>query len=239
MVPAASTVPPRALIVPHAGYQYSGALAGSAFSLLKTSGADLVFLLGPPHRVSVDGLALPRARIFRTPLGDVPVDGAICQELLRGRWVFESAEAHEAEHCLEVELPFLQLALGKFRLVPLLVGEVPPDVVAEILERYWETPRAVFVVSSDLSHFRDYAEARRRDERTLSRVVSLGTPDLQSEDACGFRAVNGLTAFAARKGLSPRILGLESSGDHGGGLSQVVGYGAVGFWESSEHVERS
>lgn len=230
--PTSETSKPRALIVPHAGYRYSGQLAGRTLSHLASRSTNLVFLLGPPHFVAVRGVALPRARVFRTPLGDVPVDEAVCQDLLEDPWIEESAAAHEAEHSLEVELPFLQVLLGPFRVVPLLVGGAPPEVVARIFERYWEIPRTVFIVSSDLSHFLGYAEARRRDQRTLDRIVGLSAPDLRGEDACGFRALNGLIEFAAHRGLSPRALGLESSGDHGGGLSRVVGYGAVGFWES-------
>jgi AmmeMemoRadiSam system protein B len=227
---------PRALIVPHAGYQYSGHLVGRALGKLSPKSGQIVFLLGPPHRVAVQGIALPRARVFRTPLGEVPVDDEICAELLQGAWAGESAQAHEGEHALEVELPFLQVLLGQFRIVPLLVGGASPEVVARIFERYWEIPGSVFVVSSDLSHFLDYAAARRQDERTMERIVSLRAPDLSADDACGSRAVNGLIEFAAHRGLSPRALGLESSGDHGGSLGRVVGYGAVGFWETNKHA---
>lgn len=227
---------PRALIVPHAGYQYSGQLAGRALGTLLSSRARVVFLLGPPHRVFVRSVALPRARVFRTPLGDVPLDERICAELLDESWVEESEEAHEGEHSLEVALPFLQMILGQFLLVPLLVGGASPEVVARIFERYWEMPGAVFVVSSDLSHFLDYEAGRSKDVQTMERIVSLRAPDLDGDDACGCRAVNGLIQFARRKGLRPRALGLESSGDHGGGLVRVVGYGAVGFWETHNHV---
>lgn len=229
-------VSPRVLIVPHAGYQYSGCLAGRALGMLEKSSPQVVFLLGPPHRVPVRNLALPQARVFRTPLFDVPLEEEICAELLEESWVEESARAHEAEHSLEVELPFLQIMLGSFRLVPLLVGGAPPEIVARVFERYFDTPGSIFVVSSDLSHFLDYEAGRRRDARTMERILSLCCPDLSSDDACGHRAVNGLIEFASHKGLSPRALGLESSGDHGGSLARVVGYGSVGFWETQENV---
>lgn len=155
---------------------------------------------------------------------------------LREELGVEESEAHRGEHPLEVALPFLQLIFGKFQLVPLLVGGARADHVPGIFELYCEIPESVFVVSSDLSHFLDYEAGRRKDARTMERIVSLGPPELGGDDARGCQAVNGLIQFAQRTGLSPRALGLESSGDHSGGLSRVVGYGALGFWETSNHV---
>lgn len=236
-IPTAST--PRALIAPHAGYQYSGVVAASAFGHLASSRTDIdvVFLLGPAHRVPVAGAALPRARTFRTPLGDVPVASSICAELLEEDWIVESEKAHAQEHSLEVQLPFLQMALpGGFRVVPLVIGGASPEQVARIIERYWEVSGVLFVVSSDLSHFLDYETGRRKDAETMERIVSLRAPDLSGEDACGHRAVNGLIEFGARRNLRPKSLCLESSGDHNGGRSRVVGYGAIGFWENTTGV---
>ncbi len=232
-----SASPPRAIIAPHAGYRYSGTVAAEAFGAVASSQASTVILLGPAHRVPVAGGALPRARIFRTPLGDVPLDDATCDELLEKCWIAESDEAHAQEHSLEVELPFLQMTLPSgFRVVPLLIGAARPELVARIFERYWDVPDVLFVVSSDLSHFLDYETARRKDELTMDRIVSLRAPDLSGEDACGCRAINGLIEFGAHRGLAARSLLLESSGDHGGGRSRVVGYGAIGFWEARARV---
>jgi len=137
------------------------------------------------------------------------------------------------EHSLEVEVPFVQKLFGSdVSLVPLLVGEARPEQVAEILARYWDFPGARFVISSDLSHFLDYRTAQSRDAKTVERILALTRPDLDGEDACGCRAVNGLIEFAGQQKLTPRLLRLENSGDHGGSSDRVVGYGAIGFWEA-------
>jgi MEMO1 family protein len=232
---------PRAVIVPHAGYRYSGRVAAVGFHELSEALTEerIVFLLGPPHRVYVRRFALPVARVFRTPLGDVQVNDEICRELLgRGNKecpVEESAEAHAQEHSLEVELPFLQTLAGEnFSIVPLLVGDATPSAVADLLEPYLDDPRVVIVVSSDLSHFLDDESARRRDEETLKRILDLSTDELTGDEACGCRAVNGLVELARRKHLHPQLLGFENSADHGGPRNRVVGYGAVGFWQGDE-----
>jgi AmmeMemoRadiSam system protein B len=221
----------RALIVPHAGYVYSGATAAAAYRCLEPVAADIrrVVLLGPAHRVYLQGMAVPSVALFSTPLGDIPVDREAVARLLALPGVVEADAPHVLEHSLEVQLPFLQTVLGSFSVVPVVVGECPPDAVAAVFEALWgDTDRVVdtlFVVSSDLSHFLSYERARAADAVTSRRIQSCAA-DLTPEDACGARAVNGLLAFAGRRGMHVRELDLRNSGDSAGDRDRVVGYGA-------------
>jgi len=220
--------PAKALIAPHAGYVYSGPVAGSAYAAL-TGDADSVervVLLGPAHRVSLRGLAVPTASAFGTPLGDVPVDLDAVEALRALPQVHEDDAAHAAEHSLEVHLPFLQLLLGAFRLVPLVVGDATADQVAEVLEHVWGGPETRVVVSSDLSHYHDYATARRLDAATARAIEELDPEGLDRESACGRAPIRGLLVAARRQGLRARSLDLRSSGDTAGPRGEVVGYGA-------------
>ena len=216
---------PKALIVPHAGYVYSGAVAASAYDLLH-SGRGMVrrvVLLGPCHRVAVRGLALPEARAFDTPLGRVPVDEQAVQRIRGLPQVLVSAATHAQEHALEVQLPFLQRVLGEFSLVPLVVGSVAPEKVAEVLERLWGGAETLIVISSDLSHYHAYEEARRIDGTTVQAVLGFDS-GISHEQACGATPVAGALIAAKRRGLRPRLLDCRNSGDTAGGKDQVVGY---------------
>lgn len=219
---------PKALIVPHAGYEYSGPVAGRAYGLLKAARGAItrVVLLGPSHRVAFAGLALSSASRFSTPLGDVPVDheAAACIRALPQVTVLD--RAHAQEHSLEVHLPFLQVVLGDFGLVPLVVGSASPAEVAEVLERLWGGPETLIVASSDLSHYHDYATAQRMDEATSAAIQALRYEDLGDDDACGRIPVSGLLSVARRCGLHARVVDLRNSGDTAGTRDQVVGYGA-------------
>ena len=215
---------PKALIVPHAGYVYSGPVAARAYNLLPP-GVRRVVLLGPAHRVPLRGLALPTVSAFRTPLGDVPLDLEAMGSLGALPQVVRSDEAHRLEHSLEVHLPFLQMRLGEFRLVPLVVGWASPAAVAEVLEHMWGGPETLVVVSSDLSHYHPYADAQRLDEDTARRIESLQLP-LEGEQACGAHPLNGLLDLARAKHLSIARLDLRNSGDTAGSRDRVVGYGA-------------
>lgn len=221
---------PKALIVPHAGYIYSGAVAASAFSAL----ADLrgrirrVVLLGPTHRVPVRGLALPEAERFATPLGEVPLDCAGMQALAGLPQVVRSAAAHQMEHSLEVQLPFLQQVLGDFQLLPLAVGDTSAAEVAEVLEQVWGGDETLIVISSDLSHFLPDALARQVDGETVKAILALN-PHLNHEQACGATPVNGLLLAAKRHGLHPVALDVRNSSDTAGDPERVVGYAAFVF----------
>jgi AmmeMemoRadiSam system protein B/AmmeMemoRadiSam system protein A len=225
---------PKALIVPHAGYLYSGPVAARAYDELAAARGVVkrVVLLGPVHRVPVRGLALPGVEAFETPLGRIPVDAAAARMLAPCRQVVVSPAAHAMEHSLEVQLPFLQQMLGEFSLLPLAVGDAKPQEVAEVIERLWGGPETLFVLSTDLSHYHDYERARALDRATLARIASFDT-DLNHEEACGATPLNGLLAAARAHRLSIRLLGACNSGDTAGDKDRVVGYSAFALYEGA------
>jgi hypothetical protein len=225
---AGRTEQPVALIVPHAGYVYSGPVAATAYAALRPGSTSRVLLLGPCHFLPLRGLAHPDVDVLRTPLGEVPVDAELRGRAVALRQVSASREAHAAEHSLEVQLPFLQRALGGFTVLPLVVGSARAEEVAEVLEALW-TPDVLPVISSDLSHYLPYEEARAVDRETAERVLALRGP-LDGESACGAAAVSGLMLVARKRGLRPELLDLRSSGDTAGGQDEVVGYGAFAFY---------
>jgi hypothetical protein len=225
---------PKALIVPHAGYIYSGQVAARAYDELAAARGVVkrVVLLGPVHRVPVRGLALPGAEAFDTPLGRIPVDAEAVRMLAPLRQVVTSPAAHAMEHSLEVQLPFLQKMLGEFSLLPLAVGDARPQEVLEVIGRLWGGPETLFVLSTDLSHYHGYEDARRIDRATLARIASFDT-DINHEEACGATPLNGFLAAAKARGLSIRLLGACNSGDTAGGRDRVVGYCAFALYEGT------
>lgn len=225
---------PKALIVPHAGYIYSGPVAARAYDELGAARGIVkrVVLLGPVHRVPVRGLALPGVSAFETPLGRVPVDAEGVRLLAPFRQVVASPEAHALEHSLEVQLPFLQKMLGGFALVPLAVGDARAQEVREVVERLWGGAETLFVISTDLSHFHAYEKARAIDHATLARIAAFDI-DINHEEACGATPLNGFLAAARARGLSIRLLGACNSGDTAGGKDRVVGYAAFALHEGS------
>ena len=225
---SATGAAPKALIVPHAGYIYSGPVAASAYALLKPLRGTIrrVVLLGPAHRVALTGLALPSSDFFATPFGNVPFDkeAAALIRVLPQVQVMDAA--HAREHSLEVHLPFLQEVLGEFSLIPLVVGDASAEEVGEVLERLWGGTETLVVISSDLSHYHDYQTARRMDAATARAIETLRFEDLGYDNACGRVPVSGLLYVARRRGLAVRTLDLRNSGDTAGPRDQVVGYGA-------------
>lgn len=228
--PAAGPAP-KAVIAPHAGYIYSGPVAASIYARLIPARGRIrrVVLLGPAHRVAFDGLALSSATAFATPLGEIPLDTAATAQLFTLPQIRILDEAHRAEHSLEVQLPFLQEVLGDFTLIPLVVGDAAPEEVSEVIEALWGGDETLIVISSDLSHYHDYATARRLDAATSRAIESLRPQDIRYEDACGRNPVNGLLLCARRHGLCARMLDLRNSGDTAGTRDRVVGYGAFAF----------
>lgn len=224
---------PKALIVPHAGYVYSGPIAASAYASLEARRDEIhrVVLLGPAHRVAVEGLAVPSVEAFETPLGPVLLDRRAIDAALTLRQVKRSDAAHANEHSIEVQLPFLQSILGEFTLVPFAVGHATPQEVAEVLELLWGGPETLIVVSTDLSHYYPNAEARRLDRATADDILALRKL-ADRDQACGATPVNGLLAVARKKGLHPQLLDLRNSGDTAGDRSRVVGYAAFSFAEA-------
>ncbi|TNF71329.1 MAG: AmmeMemoRadiSam system protein B [Acidobacteria bacterium] len=223
---------PKAVIAPHAGYIYSGPTAAFSFARLASEASLIrrIVLLGPPHRVPVKGLALPGVEGFETPLGVVPVDEGLVSRISIQSQVSVSATAHAPEHSLEVELPFLQVLLGEFSILPLLVGDTTPNEVAEVLDRVWGGVETRIVISTDLSHYHGYSFARHIDQQTADQIVDLQAA-ISPRQACGAAAVNGFLVAARRRGLSSELLDLRNSGDTAGDKSQVVGYGAFAFHE--------
>ncbi|QKS31642.1 MAG: hypothetical protein FAZ92_01283 [Accumulibacter sp.] len=222
----------KAIIAPHAGYIYSGPIAASVYAPLAKVGAGIrrVILLGPTHRVAVNGLALPAAGAFATPLGVVAVDQQAVAAIAHLPQVVVSDAAHAAEHSLEVQLPFLQTVLGDFGLLPLAVGRASPAQVAEVLECLWGGDETLFVISSDLSHYLPYDAARATDGETAGHIVALDA-HIDHQQACGATPVNGLLLAARRHGLQAQLIDLRNSGDTAGDRSRVVGYGAFSFSE--------
>ncbi len=221
------TAAPKALIVPHAGYIYSGPVAASAYALLAPYRDQYrrVILLGPCHRVPVRGLALSSADVFRTPLGDVPLDKDSVSDLdIEGVETFDAS--HRDEHSLEVHLPFLQTVLGSFSVVPIVVGDASPELVAQVLDALWGGPETLIVISSDLSHYLKYDEARAIDAVTCKAIESLDARGIDHDMACGARPIAGLLVAAQRRGMKVTTLDLRNSADTAGDGMYVVGYGA-------------
>ena len=223
---------PKALIVPHAGYVYSGAIAARAYDELAAARGVVrrVVLLGPSHYVAGRGLALPAAEVFETPLGRIPVDAEAVRALSGLPQVVRSGPAHAQEHSLEVQLPFLQKVLGDFSLVPLSVGAATNEEVAQVLECLWGGAETLVVISTDLSHYHAYDDARRIDGATLQRIQGRAT-DLDHDEACGATALNGFLSLCREKNLSVCLLAACNSGDTAGGKARVVGYSALAVYE--------
>lgn len=218
----------KAVIVPHAGYEYSGPIAGTAYAqVARLRGRiERVVLIGPAHRSDFSGLATTTADAFATPLGNVPIDREAVDALGRLPHVCQLERPHAGEHSLEVQLPFLQVALGDFRLVPLLVGEATTQQVAEALELLWGGDETLLVVSSDLSHGLDHDTALRQDRATSRLLEQLDYEALSADLACGYQAIRGLLYCAGQRGLHLTTLDLRNSGDTAGSRDYVVGYGA-------------
>jgi AmmeMemoRadiSam system protein B len=225
---------PKAVIAPHAGYVYSGPVAGVAFAALakRASAIRRAVVVGPAHFVPFRGIALPSAAAFRTPLGEVPLDQGGIETLRDLPQVLVADAPHEQEHALEVELPFLQTVLGDFALVPLLVGETVAGEVAEVLDRLWGGPETLLVISSDLSHYEPYASAKEHDAATAAAIERFDAGSLGPRDACGWLPAGGLLVAATRRGMRAFRLDLRNSGDTAGPKDQVVGYGAWALCET-------
>lgn len=228
-VPVASGArAPKALVVPHAGFIYSGPIAASAYLCIAEAADAIrrVVLLGPSHRVPLRGLGLSTADVWSTPLGRVPIDHRSDAQLLALPHVATNDSAHAPEHSLEVQLPFLQRVLRDVTLVPVIVGDAEPSEVSAALDLLWGGPETVVVISTDLSHYHRYADAVRLDERTAAAIIALRADDLGDRDACGARPLRGLLHTARQRHLRIDPIDLRNSGDTAGDHERVVGYGA-------------
>ena len=222
---------PKAIIAPHAGYVYSGPVAASVYSGLRAGRCVIkrVVLMGPSHRVGFQGIALSRANAYACPSGTIDIDQSAYQLLQDLPFVGFLDEAHAQEHSLEVHLPFLIEALGTFSLVPLVAGEATPEQVSQVLERLWQDSETLLVISSDLSHYHDYATAQKMDQATSMAIEQLDPDAINNEAACGRVPVRGLLTLAKRKGWAAKTVDLRNSGDTAGAKDRVVGYGAYVF----------
>lgn len=231
--PLSHDAPPKAVIVPHAGYVYSGQVAAEAYARLEPlkGRVERVVLLGPCHRVPVRGLALTSADQYVTPLGAVPVDHGLDDAMMALGHASVYDATHIPEHSLEVQVPFLQEVLGAFKLIPLVVGDASADEVADVLDAVWGGTETLIVISSDLSHYLPYEDARAIDNQTCHAIETLDGQAIGQGQACGRVPVKGLLEVAKRRSLSVETLDLRNSGDTAGPRNQVVGYGAWAFWE--------
>jgi MEMO1 family protein len=234
----ASGPAPKAVIAPHAGYVYSGPVAGSAFARWERAGDGVqrIVVLGPSHYVALSGMAVSSADGFETPLGRVPLDTGGIATLLSLPQVRVHEEAHRPEHCIELELPFLQVLFDRFVLVPLLVGSATDQEVDEVLELLWDQPGTRVVVSSDLSHFHEYAKALAMDAETARAIENLQAEMITSDRACGSIAMRGLLRLARRRAMTVTTVDLRNSGDTAGSRDRVVGYGAFLFAEAQQRA---
>ena len=228
----ASITPPKALIVPHAGYIYSGGIAAAAYATVASLRQSIrrVVLIGPSHRVYLRGMAVPAASSFATPLGNLEIDQTLKASLLQSGAVIESDTPHAQEHSLEVQLPFLQLLFEDFTLLPLVLGSVEPEHVAAALANVWGDSATLVLVSSDLSHYHAYAHAQQIDSATSAAILRRETT-LGGEQACGAVGINGLLYLAGQRQLSIAEIARCNSGDTAGDRSRVVGYGAFAVHE--------
>jgi len=224
---------PKAIIAPHAGYIYSGPIAATAYASFYQHHFPIhrIVLMGPAHRVGFHGIAASSADYFSTPLGDIPVDQTSLQSIIDNATVKYFDLAHEQEHCLEVQLPFLQLIFDRnIEIIPLVVGEADSSQVAEVLRALWDGPETLIVISSDLSHYHDYETAKRLDMRTTTSIEQFHGKELKFESACGCLPIQGLLKVAKEVGLRCKTVDLRNSGDTAGSHNKVVGYGAYAFY---------
>jgi AmmeMemoRadiSam system protein B len=219
---------PKAVIAPHAGYVYSGPVAASAYARVGARAEPIrrVVLAGPAHWVPLDAVALSGADAFASPLGNVTVDDELRSLALSQPQVVVADEAHAREHSLEVHLPFLRVALGEVTVLPMLVGQVAAETAAHVLDALFGGPETLMVVSTDLSHYRDYETASALDQATAAAVVACQPAGVGLTRACGVFALRGLLESARRHDLSVELVDLRNSGDTAGPRDQVVGYGS-------------
>ncbi len=226
-----SAICPKALIVPHAGYAYSGAIAAQAYATLSGQADSItkVVLLGPAHRVKLRGLAISDTQYFRTPLGDIAIDRAAIRQLLDIPQVHIMDTAHWQEHSLEVQLPFLQTVLNNFALIPVVIGDATASDVQQVLDMLWHGPETLIVISSDLSHYHGYATAQTMDQLTCDAIENFDSSAIKTEQACGCTGVQGLLRVAKDRDMKVHTLALSNSGDTSGDQQRVVGYGSWAF----------
>ncbi len=218
----------RAVIAPHAGYVYSGPIAGSAYKALYSSKENIknVIILSPSHNCSFDGVATHSAQAFSTPLGDIEVNQELKEKIASLPFIKELDEAFIREHALEVHLPFIQYVLPHAKILPLVVGQTYPEEIQMLIETLWNDPSNAFVISTDLSHFLSYMQAQKLDSLTAKQFERKLFQEIHHEQCCGYFPVRGMLKFAKEHGLKISTLDLRNSADTAGDKGRVVGYGS-------------
>lgn len=224
----------RAIIVPHAGYVYSGQLACSGFQYLDKKVKN-VFIIAPPHYVAVKNVALSIFDNWETPLGEIGINQEINQELVKKFGCEFEDDAFEDEHSIEVQVPFIQKFLPNVKIIPILAGHNHKKV-SQIIEHYWQDPENAFVISSDLSHFYTTNEAKKIDSATAEMIETNDLEKFSPEQACGAVGVCALVDFAKSQNYSLIRVGMVNSGDITGDESRVVGYGSWLLFEGEKNV---
>ena len=217
----------RAIIVPHAGYIYSGQTAAQAFAAaqLAVNNVTRIVIIGPAHFVGIQGIVAPSFTAFHSPLGDISVDRNCINSLVDEKLIEVDDRPHIPEHSLEVELPFLQFISSNCVIVPLLVGPEGSDALVRVLSRI-VNEQTLVVVSTDLSHYHDYSTAQQMDEHTANAIEKMESKSINPSHACGCYALRGFLTYAKKLKLKIKRLDLRNSGDTGGEKYRVVGYGA-------------
>jgi AmmeMemoRadiSam system protein B len=219
---------PKAIIVPHAGYVYSGSVAATAYKPFLKFKHNIrnIILVGPAHFVTFFGIATTFADSFITPLGAVEVNHELVKSALECDPVLELDQAFQQEHCLEVQLPFISELFPNAKITPLLVGNAKYSDVATLLKKLWGDKDTLIIISSDLSHYHDYKTANKLDQATSDAIESIQPDKMEPHSACGKIPIQGLLQCAKEFGLKVNKLDLRNSGDTAGDKSRVVGYGA-------------
>jgi len=222
---------PRALIVPHAGLIYSGPIAASAYCLMSQSTLPKrIFILGPSHRIFFKGIATSTATSFGTPLGEIPVDRTLVDQIENLPGIDAYDPAHTQEHCIEIQLPFLKVQMDQVPIIPLIAGESSASTVARVIKTALSLPDTLVVISTDLSHYLPPDEAHRLDDKTASDIIAPEYRPVSNQMACGSQPLNGFLMAAQEAGLRGEMLDLRNSGDTAGPKNEVVGYGSFAFW---------
>lgn len=222
---------PRAVIVPHAGYVYSGFTANIALRLLGNSHAKRVVVIGPSHRVYVNGTSISEFDLYDTPLGSLPIDRELVAELKENFGLAFVPEAHQ-EHSTEVQIPFIKTYDSDASIVELVYGDEDPAKMAKVIDYLLEDPETAVVISTDLSHYYDINKANTLDSICLDAVRKLSSAELHKGcEACGKIGVEAMLVSAKKRGLRSILLDYRTSADASGDESQVVGYMSAAFVE--------
>ncbi|MEY3220641.1 MAG: hypothetical protein RIT27_1998 [Pseudomonadota bacterium] len=226
-------ISPKALIVPHASYEYAGKIMATAYASLLKKHFQIknVVLLGISHHTSFRGIAVTSKTAYLTPLGQIPVEESTVMKLLQYPQIIMFDEAHIKEHCLELQLPFLQVILQSFSLIPLVVGDISSNNISEVLKILWGNQETLVIVTSNLSYYHHYNTAQQLDQMNATLIETLRWQDLKHDQTCSSPLMGGLLQVAQQKALTAKTFAICNSGDTIGTKDRVVGYGAFGFYE--------